>query len=263
MATLSESATPAHMSLPAGPTTPPASTEPETLGKTNPNYKHLTPSDVDHFLTKGWLHVPGAIKTEYIDRWMKDLYVRVGYDEHDKSTWEKEYLHLPRHREVPAEEFCPEAWNKIVEIAGGEHMVDPIRERYYGDAFIINFGSEEKAKIEGEPFTPNQRSGWHTDCDWYRQFLDATGNAMTLIHCFTDIPARGGGTWLCEDGLAGESTARTSSHSLIAIDDAPRIEADFQLWCNTYTTHPKASIPLSPTHISHKSRPNASSSLKS
>jgi hypothetical protein len=73
-----------------------------------------------------------------------------------------EYLHLPRHHEIPAEEFCPDAWNKVVEIAGGEDRIDPIRERYYGDAFIINFGSAEKAVPEVE-YRPQDRKGWHTD----------------------------------------------------------------------------------------------------
>lgn len=172
--------------------------------KANQGYKYLSTSDVDHFLTKGWLLVPNAIKQDYIDSWMKDLFVRVGYDEDDKSTWHTEYLHLPRHREVPAEEFCPDAWNKIAEIAGGLDRIDPVRERYYGDAFIVNFGSEDKTHLVEDKFRPQERSGWHVDDDWYRCFLDSSGNAMTIIHVFTDIPPRGGGTWLCEDGLKGE-----------------------------------------------------------
>jgi hypothetical protein len=174
--------------------------------KPNHKYKYLTPEDVEHFLTKGWLRVPGSIKEEYIDRWMQDLWVRIGYDEHDKSTWHTEYLHLPRHREVPAEEFAPEAWNKIVEIVGGEDRIHPIRERYYGDAFIINFGSEDKTTQEFD-FQPQDKEGWHTDDDWYRMFLDSSGNALTVIHIFTDIPPRGGGTWLCEDGIKGKASS--------------------------------------------------------
>ncbi|KAK3681998.1 hypothetical protein LTR37_020676 [Vermiconidia calcicola] len=165
-------------------------------------YQHLTSEEAEHFLTKGWLHVPNAIKPEYLDRWMKDFWTRIDYDEHDKTTWTSPYLHLPRHREVSAEEFAPVAWDKIVDICGGEDRIDPIRERYYGDALIINFGTEEIAKRE-PVFEPSAQAGWHTDDDWYRMFLDSSGNAMTVIHVFTDIPEQGGGTCVCEDGIAG------------------------------------------------------------
>jgi hypothetical protein len=166
-------------------------------------YDHLTQEEADHFFTKGWLHVKKSIKQEYIDDWMKDLWVRVDYDEQDKSTWVNPYLHLPRHREVLAEDFAPEAWGKIVDICGGIDRIDPVRERYYGDAFIINFGTEENTKDEAA-FKPQDQKGWHTDDDWYRMFLDSSGNALTIIHVFADIPARGGGTWVCEDGLEGK-----------------------------------------------------------
>ncbi|ORX40215.1 hypothetical protein BD324DRAFT_616889 [Kockovaella imperatae] len=162
-------------------------------------YKHLTPEEREFFLTHGWLKVEGAIKQQYIDEWMKDFWVRLGYDEHDKSTWEEEYTKLPRHREVRCEEFCPKAWDKMLEIVGGEEVVDPVRERYYGDQFIINFGSEERTKQK--PIHPREYRGWHTDNDWYRHFLDSSGNALTIIHCFTDIPERGGGTCVAEDGI--------------------------------------------------------------
>lgn len=78
-----------------------------------------------------------------------------------------------------------------------------MRERWIGDNFIANFGSEErsKAKVEGQP---REKRGWHWDNDWFRQFLDSSSTAMTIIHCYTDIPAHGGGTWLCEDGIARE-----------------------------------------------------------
>lgn len=173
------------------------------FGKNKPqSYSALTPEDVEHFLKHGWLHIPNAIKPEYL-AWADDLWTRIGYDERDKSTWHTEYLHLPRHHEVPAEEFAPEAWAKTAEICGGIDMIHPIRERYYGDAFIVNFGSEDKT-LESEDAPPQKRTSYHSDCDWHRLFLDSTGNAMTVVHVFSDIPERGGGTWLCEDGLKGE-----------------------------------------------------------
>lgn len=168
-------------------------------------YKSLTPEEAEHFLTKGWLKIENAIKPEYIDKWIEDLWVRIDYDEHDKSTWHTEYLHLPRHREVPAEEFAPEAWAKTIDICGGEDRIDPVRERYYGDAFIINFGTEEKSKQDPSSFNPQASKGWHSDDDWYRMFLDSSGNAMTVIHCFTDIPVHGGGTAVCEDAMSSTS----------------------------------------------------------
>ncbi|ORY31054.1 hypothetical protein BCR39DRAFT_494260 [Naematelia encephala] len=163
-------------------------------------YHHLTAEDRAHFLEHGWLKVSNAIDQRYMEEWMADLWTRLGYDAEDKSTWEETYIKLPRHREVPAPELCPKAWEKIVEIVGGDDKIDPVRERYYGDQFIINFGSEYWKTHE---IPPNEAIGWHHDNDWYRQFLDSSGNALTIICCFTDIPARGGGTLVAEDGIEG------------------------------------------------------------
>ena len=127
-------------------------------------YKHLTPEEREHFVKHGWLRVPGAIKPEYLEEWMSNLWVRLGWDEHDKSTWEEEYIKLPRHREVPTPEFCPEAWAKMCEIVGGEERIDPVRERYSGDQFIINLGSEHWKDHE-RGF--DELTGWHTDNDWW------------------------------------------------------------------------------------------------
>lgn len=83
-------------------------------------YKHLSAEERQHFVEHGWLLVHGAIKEKYLKEWMADIWVRLGWKEDDKSTWDEEYLKMPRHREVRAEEFCPEAWAKMVEIVGGE-----------------------------------------------------------------------------------------------------------------------------------------------
>lgn len=54
--------------------------------------------------------------------------------------------------------------------------------------------------------TGEQSPARHWDAaDWrrYRQFLDSSGNALTIIFCFTDVLPNGGGTALCEDGIKG------------------------------------------------------------
>ena len=76
-------------------------------------YKHLSEEEQKHFVEHGWLKVPGAIKQEYIDAWMADLWVRLGWDPKDKSTWTEPYVKMPRHREAAVEDFCPDAWNKM------------------------------------------------------------------------------------------------------------------------------------------------------
>ena len=168
-------------------------------------WKSLTSEEAEHFLTKGWLRVRNAIKPEYLEGFMEDYWTRLGYDEHDKSTWKEEYVHQPRQREVRAEDFAPEAWAKSLDLVGGEDFVDPVRERYYGDAFISNFGSEGRSKERR--IAPGEKDSWHTDDDWYRMFLDSSGNGLTVIHCFSDIlDDGGGGTLLCEDGIKGESS---------------------------------------------------------
>jgi hypothetical protein len=216
-------------------------------------YYHLTPEDRAHFLEHGWLRVPSSIKKKYIDAWLSDMWVRLGMDENDKSTWSTEYLKLPRHREEKAEEVCPEAWEKMCELVGGEEMVDPVRERHYGDQFIINFGTEEltrsKAKVDYHALP-----GWHCDNDWsvalfqpsqlrrrvvevdthadhlryrYRCFVDSSNNALTVILCFTDIPASGGGTALAEDSFKSEHLSTVS-----------RVPADAAVWCETLFANP-------------------------
>ncbi|KAG7530408.1 hypothetical protein FFLO_05071 [Filobasidium floriforme] len=163
------------------------------------DHQPLTPEQIEHFVQHGWLKIPNAIDKKYLELWMSNLWTRLGWDKDAKSTWTDEYVKMPRHREVPVEELSPKAWQAACELVGGEDKIDPIRERYHGDQMICNFGTEHWTKND---FTPQQATGWHHDNDWYRQFLDSSGNAITVIHCFTDIPPRGGGTYLCEDGLA-------------------------------------------------------------
>lgn len=146
-------------------------------------YQYLTPEERAHFVEHGWLRVENAINPKYVQEWTENMWTRLGYDPEDKSTWKETYVKLPRHREVPVDELCPKAYQKMVEIVGGPEVIDPVRERYHGDQLIINFGSEYWKTHEVHP---TESKGWHTDNDWYRQFLTSSGNALTIIHCFTD-----------------------------------------------------------------------------
>jgi hypothetical protein len=82
----------------------------------------------EFFVEHGWLKIPGAIDPKYLNGWMENFWTRLGWDKDDKSTWKETYLKMPRHREVEAYKFCPDAWKAMCEIVGGEENVDEVRE---------------------------------------------------------------------------------------------------------------------------------------
>ena len=65
----------------------------------------------------------------------------------------------------------------MCEIVGGEERIDPVRERHYGDQFIINLGSEHwKDRERGN----RELTGWHTDNDWCVPILRSVLNCPGL-----------------------------------------------------------------------------------
>ncbi|KZT54113.1 hypothetical protein CALCODRAFT_524925 [Calocera cornea HHB12733] len=163
-------------------------------------YKFLTPEQRQHFLEHGWLLVPGSIPKEHVDRWMKDVWTRLGYAPDDPSTWEEETIWMPRHRDMLTKEFSPAAYAAMCELVGGEERVEPLRNAYSGDQFIVNLGTEYWKDHDADPRT---MPAWHIDGDWYQHFLDSGEGALVVIQVYTDILPRGGGTYVCEDGIAG------------------------------------------------------------
>jgi hypothetical protein len=75
-----------------------------------PEYRHLTPSQRDHFLQHGWIKIPGGISPERVHAWTENAFIRLGWDPADKTTWNAEAYHMPRHREIPTSEHMPEAY---------------------------------------------------------------------------------------------------------------------------------------------------------
>ena len=53
-------------------------------------YRTLTEEQRQHFLDHGWIRIEGAVPKEDIARFTQDVWVRLGYDPNDKSTWIKE-----------------------------------------------------------------------------------------------------------------------------------------------------------------------------
>jgi len=62
-----------------------------------------------------------------------------------------------------------------------------------------NWSAHFHASSSSTALTPRR----HIDGDWYRHFLDSGEGALVIIQVYTDILPRGGGTYICEDGLPG------------------------------------------------------------
>ena len=60
-------------------------------------YKYLTPEQREHFLQHGWIKIPKAVKEEYLKAFTENVWIRLGYDPDDKSTWTKEKVRCRAH----------------------------------------------------------------------------------------------------------------------------------------------------------------------
>ena len=58
-------------------------------------YKYLSLEQRQHFLQYGWIKIPKAVREEHLKAFTDNVWVRLGYDPEDKTTWTKEKV---RHR---------------------------------------------------------------------------------------------------------------------------------------------------------------------
>lgn len=60
-------------------------------------------------MENGYVVIKNAFSKEKADEWMKDLWVRLGMDPNDKSTWVHEgaKVHMPMHKREPVPTFSP------------------------------------------------------------------------------------------------------------------------------------------------------------
>ncbi|CAI4211783.1 unnamed protein product [Parascedosporium putredinis] len=96
----------------------------------------LTAEERDHFVDHGWLHLKNCFTREQAEAATSDVWVRLGMDPKDKSTWSKERIHMPHHREFDASQFAPRAWAAI-----------------YGDFFVHYLDSPEQGLLVIPLFT--------------------------------------------------------------------------------------------------------------
>ncbi|WVQ97819.1 hypothetical protein IAU59_004934 [Kwoniella sp. CBS 9459] len=161
-------------------------------------YKTLTPEQRTHFFEHGWIKVPGAISKERIDTWAENAFIRMGWDENDKSTWDAEAYHMPRHREERHEEHMPIGYAAASELAGGKERWHKELWVSSGDSLIVNVGSEATA---GQRVHPKDSGNWHIDGDWFDHYFDSSDQGLLTVALYTDVVPDGGPTLICPKAL--------------------------------------------------------------
>jgi len=162
-------------------------------------YKVLTQEQVDHFMERGWVVLRNAVPKETMDKFERDLWVRLNMDPKDKSTWTREELHMPTHIKEHMSKFAPLVWEASGDLLGGTDKIH-YKSNYTGNGFIANLGSPEFDP--NEVIDPRDLTNWHVDGDWFRHFLDCECQALETLILWSDVEPRAGPTYVCPDGIA-------------------------------------------------------------
>ncbi|PAV16997.1 hypothetical protein PNOK_0706100 [Pyrrhoderma noxium] len=162
-------------------------------------YEQLTREDVDFFMSNGYVVIKDAFTQEKSAEWMNNMWVRLGMDPNDKTTWKQERTHMPAHNRELVHTFAPKAWAAIKDLLGGEERIDSPSSSW-GDSFIVNLGTPE-LESEDIHIDPTDLDNWHVDGDFFVHFLDSPEQALLVIPVFAPISPRGGGTFIAPDGI--------------------------------------------------------------
>ncbi|GJE88533.1 hypothetical protein PsYK624_046160 [Phanerochaete sordida] len=162
------------------------------------HYKVLTETQVDFFLDNGYVVIKQGFSKEKAAEWTKNIWVRLGMDPNDKTTWTKERIHMPWHMREKPSTFAPKAWEAMQDLLG-EGRIDEDNSTW-GDSFIVNLGTPELAAAT-EDVHPRNLDNWHVDGDFFVHYLDSPEQALLVIPLFSDIKPRGGATYIAPEGV--------------------------------------------------------------
>jgi Phytanoyl-CoA dioxygenase (PhyH) len=161
-------------------------------------YNVLTPDDVEHFLEKGYVVVRGCFSRMAAAEFTAQIWDRLGYDEHDRSTWAEPSVHMPERRKLDVREFAPKAWGAVCDLVGGEDRIAKHKPYAWNDAFIVNLW--QGGDRPWEPASPSV-PGWHKDGDFFRHYLDSPEQGLLTLVLWSDVRHQGGATFVAADSV--------------------------------------------------------------
>jgi len=161
-------------------------------------YQVLTDSDVDQFLTRGFVAVRDCFTRAAAEEFTRPVWDRLGYAADDPSTWAEPVIHLAGRRRLDVREFAPKAWAAVCDLVGGERRISPDRPYTWNDGFIVNLwqGADEPW-APASPASP----GWHKDGDFFRHFLDSPEQGLLTLVLWSDVHHQGGATFVAADSV--------------------------------------------------------------
>lgn len=162
-------------------------------------YRFLTDAQVEHFLTRGFIVIRNAFTREQAAPYTENLFERLGYDPHDKSTWKEGWQAIPHRHFFDAKAFAPKAWGAICELLGGEERI--VLPCSWGDGFLVNLGRDGDEETWQPPSPAYERGVWHIDGNWFVHYLDSGDQGLLATVLWSDIQTRGGGTFVACDSV--------------------------------------------------------------
>ncbi|KAJ3736893.1 hypothetical protein DFJ43DRAFT_1110886 [Lentinula guzmanii] len=162
-------------------------------------YRHLSPEQVEHFLKYGYIVIRNGFTEEKAAEWTKTIWVRLGLNPNDKSTWTRDRIHMPWHRRERVATFAPKVWDAMQDLLGGAERINEDESRW-GDSFIVNFGNKALEDAT-ERIHPRDLDNWHVDGDFFVHYLDSPEQALLVIPIFSNIKPGGGGTYIAPEGI--------------------------------------------------------------
>ena len=78
----------------------------------------LTPAQIEHFLSRGFIKLEGAVPREVALEWGATGWARLGYDPDDVSTWAQSRHHLPYQSGFLVRQHAPGVMKAARDLAG-------------------------------------------------------------------------------------------------------------------------------------------------